>query len=215
MKLEIGSRFVLIGDSITDCGREFPVGEGNKGGLGNGYVNLVNALLTATYPEYHIRVMNLGTSGQTVLDLAARWDKDVLAFQPDWVSVMIGINDVWRQFDSWLQPEKHVSLQVYAETLEKLIQKTLPTVKGMILLSPYMIQPYRNDPMRARMDQYRNEMQRLAVKYQVIFVDVQAEFDKISQVIHPTGLAWDHIHPGLDGHAVIARALLRAMDYEW
>lgn len=112
MHIEPNSKLLMIGDSITDCGRGQPVGEAFKDGLGNGYVSLVNALLTSTYPAHRIRVMNTGTSGNTVLDLAERWQTDVLALRPDWLSVMIGINDVWRQFDSPLQTEWHVPLDV-------------------------------------------------------------------------------------------------------
>jgi lysophospholipase L1-like esterase len=89
----------MISDSITDCGHGLPVGESVKDNLGNGYVNMINALLTAKYPAQGIRVLNTGISGNTVLDLQGRWEQDVLALKPDWLSVMIGINDVWRQFD--------------------------------------------------------------------------------------------------------------------
>src|SRR6056300_842528 len=97
MKLATGDTLVMIGDSITDCGRGRPVGQ--KGTLGNGYAKEVWALLHAVYPERKIRVLNTGVSGQRVPDLAARWQEDVLDLKPDWVSIMIGINDVWRHFD--------------------------------------------------------------------------------------------------------------------
>jgi len=48
MKIEQNSRLVFIGDSITDCGRAIPIGEGS--GLGNGYVSLVNAFFTSILP---------------------------------------------------------------------------------------------------------------------------------------------------------------------
>jgi len=49
------------------------------------------------YPERAIRVITAGVGGNTCRDVAARWQKDVLDVTPDWVSLMIGINDVWRQ----------------------------------------------------------------------------------------------------------------------
>jgi lysophospholipase L1-like esterase len=73
-------------------------------GLGTGYVSLVDSLLRAAYPQGRIRMVNMGTSGNTVRDLAERWQTDVLDLEPDWLSIMIGINDVWRQFDSPLRP---------------------------------------------------------------------------------------------------------------
>lgn len=215
MRIEPGSKLVLIGDSITDCDREFPIGEVINNGLGNGYVNLVNALLTATYPDQHIRIVNMGTGGNTVLDLAARWNSDVLAQKPDWLSVMIGINDVWRQFDSPLHPEWHVPLETYKNTLENLIRKTRPQLKGLILISPYLIEPNHSEPMRAMMDTYGQTVRALAEKYDAIFVDAQAAFDIVMKDLHPMSLAWDRVHPGLAGHAVIARAFLSAIEYKW
>ncbi len=215
MLIDPGSKLLMIGDSITDCGRASPVGEAFQNGLGSGYVSLVNALLTATYPRHAIRVVNMGLGGNTVLDLAARWEEDVLALQPDWLSVMIGINDVWRQFDAPLHPEWHVSLETYADTLEALIQKTRPRLKGLVLLSPYLIEPNRADPMRAMMDRYGQAMRGIAEKYQAIFVDTQAAFDQVLESMHPMSLAWDRVHPGLSGHAVLARAFLLAIDYVW
>src|SRR5688572_14408365 len=107
MKLPTNAKLVMIGDSITDCERARPVGEGPSN-LGRGYVSYVDALLGAAYPGRGIRNVNMGISGNTVRDLKVRWESDVVALKPDWVSVMIGVNDVWRQFDSPLETEIHV-----------------------------------------------------------------------------------------------------------
>lgn len=50
---------VITGDSVTDCGRQYPVGEGN-GNLGDGYARNVQALLDMNYPQKRIRVLNTG-----------------------------------------------------------------------------------------------------------------------------------------------------------
>lgn len=212
--IEPGSKLVMIGDSITDCGRAFPVGEASSG-LGNGYVSLVEALIRATYPAQCLRVVNMGTGGNTVLDLERRWEQDVLAQNPDWLSVMIGINDVWRQFDTPLQPEWHVPLERYAAVLEDLVQKTRPQLKGLVLLSPYLIELNRAEPMRAMMDRYGQAVREIAGRQNALFVDVQAAFDILLKENHPMSLAQDRIHPNLAGHAVIARAFLDAIGYEW
>jgi lysophospholipase L1-like esterase len=110
MLIQPNSKLVMIGDSITDCGRARPVGEGLFEALGKGYVSLVDASLQAKEARQRIRVVNMGTSGNTVRDLKARWQSDVFDLNPDWLSIMIGINDVWRQFDSPLQAEWGVPL---------------------------------------------------------------------------------------------------------
>ena len=62
------------------------------------------------------RVVDMGISGNTTRDLQARWQTDVLDLKPDWLSIMIGANDVWRQFDSPRQTEKHILIDEYKRT---------------------------------------------------------------------------------------------------
>jgi len=128
---------------------------------------------------------------------------------------MIGINDVWRQFDSPLQTEWHVSLEEYRATLERLIQKTKPQLKGLILMTPYFIEANRSDPMRAMMDQYGHAVRELAEKLHALLVDTQAAFDTALRFVHAKSLAGDGIHPTLPGHAILARAFLDVVEYEW
>jgi lysophospholipase L1-like esterase len=215
MKIHSNSTLLMIGDSITDCGRARPIAEAVSWDLGNGYVSLINALLGATCPEQNIRIRNVGVSGNTVRDLAARWQSDVLDLNPDWLSIMIGINDVWRQFDAPLQTEWHVSLDEYASILEQLVRTTRPQLKGLVLMTPYFIESNRADPMRAAMDRYGEVVRQLAARYQAILVDTQAAFDGILTAVHPMALASDRVHSNLAGHMVLARAFLKALKYSW
>jgi lysophospholipase L1-like esterase len=105
----------------------------------------------------------MGIGGNTVRELKARWQSDVLDLKPDWLSIKIGINDVWRQFDSTPPPGGYVSEEEYERTLDELIGRTLPDLKGLVLMTPYFIEPNRNDPMRAMMDRYREVVRRRAV----------------------------------------------------
>jgi lysophospholipase L1-like esterase len=214
MLIHPNSKLVMIGDSITDCGRAKPVGEGLFEALGKGYVSLVDALLQASHPQDCIRVVNMGTSGNTVRDLKARWQSDVLELSPDWLSIMIGINDVWRQFDTPLQAEWGVPPEEYERSLGELIERTQPRLKGLVLMTPYFIEPNRGDAMRARMDQYSEVVRRLAHSYQAVLVDTQAAFDGVLAYVHPMALAWDRVHPNQAGHMLIARTFLRAVGFD-
>ncbi|MGI8569263.1 MAG: SGNH/GDSL hydrolase family protein [Methylocella sp.] len=205
----------MIGDSITDCGRARPIAEAVSWDLGNGYVALIHALLGATCPGQNIRIRNTGISGNTVRDLAARWQSDVLDLKPDWLSIMIGINDVWRQFDAPLQIEWHVPLDEYASILEHLVRTTRPHLKGLVLMTPYFIELNQADPMRAMMDRYSEVVRQLAGQYQAILVDTQAAFECILTAVHPMALASDRVHPNLAGHMVLARAFLQALEHAW
>ena len=215
MKIQPNTKLLMLGDSITDCGRVRPIAEASGDALGTGYVSLINACLTATSPQARIRIVNMGVSGNTVRDLAARWSSDVVSLNPDWLSILIGINDVWRQFDTRLQIEEHISLDEYARTLETLLRPTRPQLKGLVLMTPYFIEPNRADPMRAKMDEYSAVVRKLAERYQAILVDTQAAFDSVLAELHPMALAGDRVHPNLTGHMILARAFLKAVDYTW
>lgn len=215
MRIEPGSKLVMIGDSVTDCERSRPNGEGLFEALGKGYVSLVDGLLAARYPSHRIRLVNMGCSGNTVRDLRKRWQTDVLDLKPDWLSVCIGINDVWRQFDTPLQTEWHVPLDEYTATLEELVAASRPSLKGLVMMTPYFIEPNPAEPMRARMDAYGAAVKRIAGKYQAILVDTQAAFDAVLAHYHPATLAWDRVHPTRAGHMVLARAFLQALGYAW
>jgi lysophospholipase L1-like esterase len=215
MKIEKNNKLVMIGDSVTDCERAKPVGEGLFGAIGKGYVSIVDGLLNATYPELQIRTVNMGIGGNTVLDLKARWQTDVLDLKPDWLSIMIGINDVWRHFDLPLQKEKQVDIETYEKTLKELVKQTRPHLKGIVMMTPFYIEPNPQDAMRAKMDQYGEVVKKIAEESGSIYVDTQAAFEPVLKAYYPAYLAWDRVHPNHVGHTVLAKAFLRAIDFTW
>jgi lysophospholipase L1-like esterase len=215
MLLKAKQKLVMIGDSITDVGRTQPVGEGLFEPYGKGYVNLVNALLGSVYPELAIRVVNVGCSGNTTRDLKSRWQRDVLDLKPNWVSCMIGTNDVWRQFDTPWQKEWHVQPDEYRANLEALVQLTKDKVEGMVLLTPFYIEPNKDDNMRAQMDRYGAVVKEVAAQHKTLCVDTQAAFDRLMSHYYPATLAWDRVHPTSIGHMAIARAFLATIGFQW
>ena len=215
MKFQANQKLLMIGDSVTDAGRERPAGEGLFDALGKGYVAQVNALIGVSHPELGLRIVNMGNSGNTVRDLKNRWRADVLHHKPDWVSICIGVNDVWRQFDSPWQKEWHVLEEEYRETLENLVVETAPLVKGIILMTPFYIEPNKSDPMRAKMDVYGAIVREISANCNTEFVDVQAAFDEILNSYYPATLSWDRVHPNQIGTMAIARAFLKEMNFVW
>ncbi len=216
MLLRPRSRILFIGDSITDCGRRRPVGEGvGPVALGDGYVRLVHSALTAGYPDYELEVLNLGVSGDTVHDLRARWDTDVLPQRPDWLSIFIGINDVWQQSSIREQSQATIGRDEFAATLGELIARTRPMLSGLILMMPYYLQPDRSDPMRQAMDEFGQAVQGLAVRHAAVLVDTQAALDRVMAWVCPTDLADDRVHVAQAGHFVLARAVLQALQFDW
>jgi hypothetical protein len=117
--LKSGEKIVLIGDSITDCGRRAEFSP-----LGNGYVHIAANLASAKYPEREIMWVNKGISGDTVQGLVERWTEDVIKEDPDWVSIYIGINNVVRA----------PSLKDFEKSYREIVSRTLNETDAKIIM---------------------------------------------------------------------------------
>lgn len=215
MLFENMDRIVFAGDSVTDMGSAQPVGEGLFDNVGHSYVRILENMLAAWYPEVKLRVTNSGVSGNTSRNLLARFQRDVEELHPDWVSICIGINDVWRQFDSPAIPDEQVTPEEYEANLEKMILQIKGQVKGIFLLTPYYMEPNKADWMRSRMDEYGAVCAKLAEKHGCVLVDLQGAFDRYFQYRHPAFIAWDRVHPNQIGATVIAREFLKHCGFDY
>ncbi len=215
MIFQDGDRIVFAGDSVTDMGSQIPVGEGMWDNVGKGYVRIVENMLAVWYPERTIRVTNSGVSGHTSRDLLERYERDVVSLHPDWVSICIGINDVWRQFDSPALTEQAVSLEEYEHNVEEMILAVKDSVKGIFLLTPYYMEPNRADKMRARMDEYGAVMKKLAEKHGCVLVDFQKVYEDYLNIKHSSYIAWDRVHPNQIGSTLMAREFLKHCDFDY
>ena len=212
-----GKRTLLyIGDSITDGGW------GNSGGtmkpseerklwdlnhiFGHGYMFLCAATLMADNPgEYEI--YNRGISGNTVGDLAARWDKDAIKLSPDLISILVGVNDVAeamnrnRQFDVEAWTEKYDSLLCATE-------KALPGVK-IVLCTPFVAKSGKIgnaenfESWQNNTEACAEAVRQLAEKHNAVLVPFDELFANLTTP-SPDYWIWDGIHPTAAGHKKMA-----------
>lgn len=215
MIFENYDRIVFAGDSVTDMQSAQPIGEGLFDNVGHGYVRIVESMLAAYYPEVLLRITNSGTSGNTSRDLLARFDRDVVELNPQWVSICIGINDVWRQFDSPAIPDRQVFPEEYEKNLEEMILKVKPNIKGIFILSPYIIEPNREDRMRKRIDEYVAICKNLSKKHGCVFVDFQKMYENYCQTRYSGYITWDRIHPNQVGSTLMAREFLKHCEFDY
>lgn len=208
-------RIVFAGDSVTDRGSTNPVGEGLFDSLGFGYVRVLENILTAWYPETNLRITNSGIGGNTSRDLLNRFNRDVVDLKPDWVSICIGINDVWRQFDSPAIKDQAVFPDEYERNLEEMVVKIRDKVNGVFIMSPYYIEPNREDLMRKRMDEYVDISKKIAFKYNCTFINLQEMFENFCKFQHSARISWDRVHPNQIGATLIAREFLKYIEFEF
>ena len=207
----------MAGDSVTDCGRNRELPPCFWSTWGDGYVHVVYSALLSFAPQKSIFVANAGISGDTSAELLSRWDKDVMDLNPDYVSIMIGINDVWRHFDSCVRQAPLVSKEDFSANLHSIMDKTLNSkshnVKKVFLLTPVMWELNKNDPMRAMKDEYDKVIESVAKDYNQVFVNCQKKADKVLEYQSSYMFTMDRVHPNLPGHFIIAKAFLDSIGF--
>lgn len=213
MKLQNNDRILFIGDSVTDSSRD-KSSDPNGSDLGSGYVSMVDAMLAVRYPDIRIDVVNTGVNGNRVIDLESRWQSDAIDIEPDWLSILIGFNDVWRQIDPQ-DTVVQVDPELFESTYRKILDQIRPTLKGLILMAPYIIENDRNDPTRIMLAQYGAIVEKLASEFDGHLVELQPAFDARLEHRDPETYSSDRIHPTMTGHLVIAKNALRTLDFQW
>ncbi len=206
LRLTRDSRLLFIGASITDCDRRADAPEH----LGTGYVRIVRDWLLARDPAGAPHVINRGIGGNTVADLARRWEADVIDERPDAVSIMIGVNDVWRQLDGH---GPGVPLEAHVSTFRGLLERTLAALPAcqLVVAEPTVIGPPAAGSEGNRMlAPYVAAQGALAREFGAVHVPTHAAF-LAAQAARPD-LIWapDGVHPPAFGHALLAREWLAA-----
>ena len=203
---------MFTGDSITDCDRARPIGDG-FGKMGSSYVSRIFIDTWADYPEHNIHYLNSAISGNTTKMLLDRYDTDILAYNPDYVFIMIGVNDAWRHFDGSRFTQTLISPKQSGENVEKMINKTVEAGATPVIISPYFLDTNREDPMRKMVDEINVEYKALAEKYNIGYIDVQTVFDEYLQHTSSYILSGDRVHPKAVGISIIARTIYNHPDF--
>ena len=134
-------KILFFGDSITDMARNRDM-DGQAFGYGVGFVNSVASTLKYENPEKY-EIINRGISGHRIVDLYARIKADVWNHQPDVISILIGVNDVWHEIYGGNGVELHRFEKVYRMLIED-TQAHLPNAK-IILCAPFVLHGYGVD----------------------------------------------------------------------
>ena len=180
-------KLLFQGDSITDAGRDYA----DIHDLGGGYPKYAAKYVAEKYPDVEFEFIDLGISGNQTKDLVARLQTDFIDVQPDIVSILIGINDVWHYCDTeWLSNDVFESN--YRKVLTAIKEKTNAKI---MMMEPFLIPV--EDKLFFRED--------LAPKIEIVrklyreFADVYVPTDGLLQAAFigdaPTSYAADGVHP--------------------
>jgi len=201
------------GDSITDCSRNR---EANTP-IGHGYATMAAGVLMADHPGEYV-CLNRGVSGNRIVDLYARIKQDLINLQPDYLSILIGVNDVWHEYTRHNGVDAEKFEMVYCLLIEE-VQRALPDVQIMIL-EPFVLPGCKTASTAEFPDRWEHfsyevplrakAARRVAAKYGLKFIPLQSVFDAAQRQESSDGY-WllDGVHPSAAGHELIKREWLK------
>lgn len=207
-------KIVFFGDSITDAGRNREWQDETDGvnGFGMGYVNdVVKELYFRDADKY--TAINSGIGGNRVVDLYARIKKDCWNYQPDVISILVGVNDLWHEicFNNGVETDRFE--KVYRMMIEDTL-KVLPNVK-IIIMEPFILKGSSTTDKYDRLIdtfKYAEISKKIAEEFNLPFVPLQKQLDKYAAKYGERKVLVDGIHPAMLGAKIVANEWLKIFD---
>ncbi len=199
-------KIVFQGDSITDAGRE----KRDYHHMGNGYPYYVTESLVSRFPNVAFEFINQGISGNRSGQLFDRLQTDAIAFEPDIISVLIGVNDVWHRYAK--NPIRTTDEQFEANLRAILSTLREHTSAKLLLLQPYLLDGEETAHFRAELDRIIAIVNRLADEYADAYVRLDEMFaEAMKTQPEPCYYSRDGVHPNANGATFIAEHYLEAV----
>jgi len=195
------ARLLFTGDSITEAGRDL----GSADSLGSGFVRMVSDSISSACPEVGTRMLNTGIGGHRVRDLQSRWTSDVLALHPQLITILIGINDVSRRYDTG----DVTTSDEYRDSYTALLRSTSAISAQVVLIEPFLL-PVRHEQQRWRedLDPKIAIVRQLAREFDTQLIEADSLMTESAIATGPTPWCPDGVHPSLAGHRLLADAWL-------
>lgn len=206
LDLQDGDSFVFLGDSIThQCL----------------YTQYVEDFFYQRMPHIRLKFHNSGVGGARAWDALARFDEDVAAYKPKYVSVLLGMNDgTYRSYDQ-------ATFDAYHRDMTTVVEKIVAAGATPILMTPTMYdsRASRMFPRKGRtyseglltqynsvLTYYGTWLREVAAENGHGFVDMWGPLNNLTIVARKTDPSFtiikDAVHPDAPGQAVMAVAMI-------
>ena len=199
-------KIVFLGDSITDAGRD----RRNYHNMGSGYPKFAVEHIQNAFPDVDFEFINMGISGNRTCQLFDRLYADGISFQPDIVSVLIGINDVWGRHKHLIETSNEQITANYRAIMENLRRRTNARI---IVLSPFLLDAEDKEPWRGEVDHLVSIIHALADEYADVYVPLDELFaEALKTQPEPQYYSPDGVHPNDNGRAFIGEHYFKAIE---
>ena len=191
-------KLVFQGDSITDAGRD----RRNYHDVGPGYPKYASEILVSNHPEIEFEFINFGISGNRTDQLFDRLYEDALQFQPDIISILIGINDIWHRKSNIFTTDEQFALNY--RTILKLIKEK--TNAKIVMMTPFVLDAEDKDWLRADLENIKPIVHQLADEFADEYIRLDLLFDEAMKTQpEPLYYSADGVHPNENGREFIGK----------
>ena len=198
-------KILFQGDSVTDAGRD----RSDPHDMGNGYPRFASAMMQDSFSDKEFEFVNLGISGNRTEHLVERLEADFIEIQPDIVSILIGVNDVWHHYSH--------GIETTDEQFEKNYRAVLDALKTRTSARILMIQPFLLESVDPAKQAYTEELARKQAIVKQLADEYADAYLPLDEILHteteeePAYYAADGVHPTPDGACYIGEAYLGAI----
>ena len=187
-------RVLFQGDSITDAGRD----KRNFRDMGKGYPKYAAEQMIKDHPEVEFDFINLGISGNRTDQLFDRLYSDAVALEPDVISILIGINDVWHRYGSSRveTTDEQIALN-YRSILKRLRAQTNAKI---VMIAPYLLDCEDKEPIREDLKTVLPIIRELAKEFADVYIPLDELFEEaLKTQPEPRYYSGDAVHPNTNG----------------
>lgn len=197
---------VFQGDSITDAGRD----KRNYRHLGGGYPKYAAELMCEQHPDVEFDFINFGISGNRTCQLFDRLYADAIEFEPDVISILIGINDLWHRYSAGKIATTDAQIELnYRCILERLKKETNAKI---VMLSPFLLDCEDKEEIREDIKTLIPMVKRLADEFADVYIPLQEYFDEAMKTQpEPKFYSGDGVHPNHNGAEFIGEKYAEAV----
>ena len=198
---------VFQGDSITDAGRD----KRNYHDMGRGYPLYASQHLAESNPDVEFEFINFGISGNRTSQLFDRLYDDGIAFEPDIISFLIGVNDVWHRFGGHKIATTDAQLELnYRCILERIRRETNAKI---VMLTPFLLDKEPFEGMREDVIRAQAIVRRLAEEFADVYIPLDEHFEEaLKTQPEPLYYSGDGVHPNDNGRMFIGKLYADAVD---
>ena len=198
-------KILFQGDSITDNFSD----HSDPHVMGAGYPKYAAEAIASRHPATEFEFLNYGISGNQTINLVERWQKDCIDHQPDLVSILIGVNDVWHRSSdrNWLANEKFE--ENYRYILEEVKQKTNAKI---LMLEPFLLDVPDKFFFREDLDPKIDIVRKLAREYADLYIPLDGIIAAACVTDDMYKWSDDGVHPNGNLSRLIGRHYADAFD---